>query len=635
MHVRGLLCLALSIAAGAMAQPPGYLLGVDYSEWLPLNVTRIAADTYGALYILSADDSTNSSVTKLSADGTKMAWRNRLGFAAAAMAVDPDGGIYVVPASQPGDTSFYVAKLGAGGTGLAWETPVGFISNGSPVLAADNQSRAYLAAPYDLTNVALAVVRLNAAGSAVDYTALAAGTPTSIAVDQSGAAFVAGYTGSATGFLARLAPDGSAGFQTSLPGDSNPAAVALDSNGNAVVFGGGVLQRVNSSGAVTLLTTVTGAALGAAFALDAAGNAYVAERTFQLFPVRNSLATCGSAPAGTGESVLTAIAPDGSVLQTTYISGSQAGVAIPSIATATNSTVFVVATAGDSFAPTEAGPFPAGSFGTDILVRLSPNANAQTYPLACVANGASLEAGAIAPGEVVTLFGNGLGPQQGVAPQATPQGPNPALYPNQAANVEVTFDGTAAPLLWVQDQEIDAVAPWSLTPGRNTEVCVSYNNANTNCLTWPVVQAAPGVFTVDGLHAAAVNQDGTINSADNPAPVGSIVSVWATGLGPIAPAQADGTLVGLPLPNNVLPVVVEALQPAFEPCHPGMGPLPCPFAPSYTSFEVTYAGPAPYKVAGVSQIDFAVVPSWAADNAILLSLSSVQSPGFQVYVAGQ
>lgn len=65
MRVRGLLGLALSIAAGAMAQPPGFLLGVDYSEWLPLNVTRIAADSYGALYILSAGDSTNSSVTKL------------------------------------------------------------------------------------------------------------------------------------------------------------------------------------------------------------------------------------------------------------------------------------------------------------------------------------------------------------------------------------------------------------------------------------------------------------------------------------------------------------------------------------------------------------------------------------------
>lgn len=51
--------------------------------------------------------------------------------------------------------------------------------------------------------------------------------------------------------------------------------------------------------------------------------------------------------------------------------------------------------------------------------------------------------------------------------------------------------------------------------------------------------------------------------------MGSIVSVWATGLGPIAPAQADGTLVELPLPNNVLPVVLEALQPVFEALPPG------------------------------------------------------------------
>jgi len=637
VRLRGLFCLALSIAASATAQSPGFLLGVDYSEWLPLAATQIATDSYGALYILSAGNSASSSVTKLSADGTNILWQNQLGFAAAAMAVDPYGGVYVAPASQSGDTSFYVTKLSASGTGVAWRTPVGFIASGlvQPVLAADSQGRAYLAALYDLTNLTLAIVRLSAAGSAVDYTTLLTGTPTALAVDQSGAAFVAGYTGAATGFLARLAPDGSAGFQTSLPQGSYPAAVAVNSNGDAGVFGGGILQRVNSTGDVTLSMTFTGSALGAAFALDAAGNAYIAERTFQLFPVKNSLSTCGSAPAGTGESVLTALAPDGSVLETTYISGSQVGVVIPSIVTAANSTVFVVATAGDSFAPTQAGPFQAGTFGTDFLVRLSPNAKAQTYPLACVVNGAGMVAGAIAPGEIVTLFGTGLGPQQGVQPQATPQSP----YPTQAAGVEVNFDGSAAPLLWVQDQQINAVAPWSLTPGQNTQICVSYNQVNTNCLTWPVAQAAPAVFTVDGVHALAVNQDGTANSADNPAPVGSIVTVWATGLGPTAPAEADGMLVGFPQPNNVLPVVVEALTPVFEPCHPGVGVLPCPISPSYIDFQVTYAGPAPNSVAGISQISFVVAayaPPWAAGNPIRLSLlSSIQSPGFQVYVAGQ
>jgi uncharacterized protein (TIGR03437 family) len=124
--------------------------------------------------------------------------------------------------------------------------------------------------------------------------------------------------------------------------------------------------------------------------------------------------------------------------------------------------------------------------------------------------------------------------------------------------MEATFDGNRAPLLRVQDAQINAVAPWSLTPGENTQVCVSYDNVQTNCLTWAVAETAAAVFTVDGVYAAASNQDGSINSASNPAPVGSIVTVWATGLGETTPAQADGTLVGFPLPNNDLIIGVYA-----------------------------------------------------------------------------
>jgi uncharacterized protein (TIGR03437 family) len=115
------------------------------------------------------------------------------------------------------------------------------------------------------------------------------------------------------------------------------------------------------------------------------------------------------------------------------------------------------------------------------------------------------------------------------------------------ANVQVTLNGTPAPLLWVQDAQINLVAPWSLTPGQNAQVCVFYNDVNTNCLSLPVVQATPAVFMVDAQYAAAQNQDGTYNSADNPAAPGSIVTVYATGLGPITPAQPDGSLIGLPL----------------------------------------------------------------------------------------
>jgi uncharacterized protein (TIGR03437 family) len=190
-------------------------------------------------------------------------------------------------------------------------------------------------------------------------------------------------------------------------------------------------------------------------------------------------------------------------------------------------------------------------------------------------------------------------------------------FPTQMANVEVTFDGTPAPLLWVQDAQINVLAPWSLTAGKSTEVCVTYNSVKMNCLTWPVAQTDPGVFLLaDGVHAAALNQDGTVNSASNPALPGSIVTVFATGLGPITPPQADGTLVGLPLPTNVVPAQVQAFWEDF-------------FGYGYIPYQVTYAGPAPDLVAGVSQINFQLVTGYW--GAVSVYLPSTQSQSFEIY----
>jgi uncharacterized protein (TIGR03437 family) len=139
-----------------------------------------------------------------------------------------------------------------------------------------------------------------------------------------------------------------------------------------------------------------------------------------------------------------------------------------------------------------------------------------------------------------------------------------------------------------------------------------------------VVQTSPAVFKVDGVHAAALNQDGSINSAQNPAPVGSIVSVFATGLGPITPSVGDGTLVSAPFPKNVLTVGVTA---SYSIGIPFGTPVNMPFA-------VSYQGAAPAMVAGISQINFQV-GSFPSYGAIYLNLGSVNSPGFEVYIAGQ
>ncbi len=387
-----------------MAAQPGFLLGSDDSEWLYPNAgnMQIATDGAGALYILSVLTGTSLSsqpvfrVTKLSADGKTILWENDLGFKSDQIAVDPSGGVYVlssISAEVPGvlpAPSLFVAKLTADGGGIAWKTQVPNLPQyvPTPVLAVDPQGRAYVAGESDASNEVGAVVRLKADGSGIDYTAKVAGYPTSIAVDASGGAFVAGSPSSygfSDTFLARLAPDGSAGFYATLPAAIFGIVVAVDPQGNAVTYSGagnqgGVLQRFDSTGAVTL-SRPGPKSYSPALAVDAAGNMYLTGSTQYLTPVRNSLATCGL-------DLLSVFAPDGSVLQTTYIPGGFNSGAL--VALGVNANVFVVdrAPAGltPGFTPSQTGPFPSvppanpANTLTPFLWRLSPHANAQTFP---------------------------------------------------------------------------------------------------------------------------------------------------------------------------------------------------------------------------------------------------------------
>ena len=630
--MKPLLCLIVCAATEARGYASGFQLGVTYSEWLNLSANsgvQIATDSSGSVYILSralALNVVSSTVMKLSPDGKTLVWRNPLGFAASAMAVDPGGGVYVAQERQPGDAAASVAKLGAAGTGLAWKIDVGFMPQSPPVLAADSQGRVYLAAQSasnDYVTKTATVARVNAAGTAVEYSVQVMGTPSSIALDPSGAAFVAGSAVSAqgvtTGFLAQVAPDGTPGYYSFIPAGLSQT-VAVDAAGDVVLFGLNTVERIDAAGAVTGKTVVGGPAVS--FALDAAGNAYLAVVTNQLYPVLHSLATCpfsvATVPPDYAQ-LLTVIAPDGSLLQTTYLPGGDR-LGSPQIATGPDSSVFVVATVGPSFRPTQAGPFPAGATGDLFLTSLSPHAVSPTYPLACAGSAASFAVGAISPGELVTLFGSGLGPLTGVQPAASLQTP----YPVQAAGTEVTFDGTPAALLWVQDSQINLVIPRSLTPGRNTQVCVSSNMVATNCLEIPVAPTTPAVFMADTRYAAALNQDGSVNSAANPAAPGSIVTVFATGLGPVTPAPPEGALAGFPLPTNDLTFGVEAIYTLGIPTGVEVD----------VPFEVEYEGPAPFLVEGVSQINFRIAP-YASYGAVYVHLGSTFSPGFTIHLTGQ
>jgi uncharacterized protein (TIGR03437 family) len=634
------LCLALWTAS-VFAAPSGFLLGLNSSEWAP-NAGQIAADNSGALYILWQCTLSGSCVTKLSADGTTVVWQNSLGVSAQSMAVDPAGDVYLILAPTTSSPNV-IEKLSTGGTSVVWSmpfgTPLASSADASLIgcpgcLAVDSTGRAFI--------LRGGVTRLTAAG-AIDATfpfPSTLGQIAAVAVDPTGSNILVATSSYPSNTFARLISG--AWVTLNPPLGALGSAIAVAPNGDAVIYGTDAngnrsLQRIDPTGAVVFTTAVPSeTAHGSSneeapgnLALDAAGNAYITSYTaaFGTF-TRNSLATCGSAWLGV-------YAPDGSTLQITYLPGAASTQFTFGLIALGGSSVFVLDAADPTFAPTQSGPFPAQDPSVLVatasaLFSLSPNPSAPTLPLACVANAASFDTGAVAPGELVTLFGNNLGPAQGIATTGTLQTP----YPVQAAATQVTFDGTPAPLLWVQDSQINAAVPWSVA-GPTTKVCVTYNNTQSNCLTWPVSQFAPGVFTLDGTHAAALNQDGTLNTASNPAPVNSIVAIWATGLGPITPAQPDGSLVGTPLPVNAYQVVFgKSLTAVFNP------------TPIFVDFPTTYAGPAPSLIAGTVQVNFnladALIDGLPLTSSTPVTLA-VETPSgamitanaFEIYIANK
>ena len=594
---------ALFSASGATAALPGsQVLAVDYTEPLPSTVSQIATDGSGAVYILANCEGVTTAfadcVIKLSPDGKTVQWQDSVGFGVQIMTVDPTGGVAVVAASRIGDLFIYVAKLAPGGAGVAWKTAVTPVSPGLVALAADSAGRVFVAGSASGANSN--IVALNPTGDAFDYMATLPGFVQSIAVDATGSAYVAGLLPPFAGFLARITADGSIAFSIALPSQTIAIAdVQATPAGTASVYAtlgsqSAALWRYDTSGALTSSIPVP----SGQFALDQAGNAYILGGSQQLFPARNSLSTCAYPPSSGGYgggSFLAIFAPDGSVLQWTYL---------PVAATfgsvfigGASPYVFLGGSAAFGFTPTQSSPIP----GSGVLVRLSPSASPLTYPLACLGNSADYNIGAISPGDIVTLYGNGLGPEQGIQTTATLQDP----YPTQAGGLQVTFDGTPAPLLWVQDSQINVVAPWSLTAGNTTQVCVNYNAVKTNCLAWPVAQTDPGVYMVDATYAAALNQDGSINSADNPAPPGSAVTVFANGLGPITPPQPDGALVGPPAPTDALPVQVVGFL------EEGMATVPF-------DLTETNVGQALFMVAGASEVSFRVSADYPGPYALVL-----------------
>jgi uncharacterized protein (TIGR03437 family) len=211
--------------------------------------------------------------------------------------------------------------------------------------------------------------------------------------------------------------------------------------------------------------------------------------------------------------------------------------------------------------------------------------------------------GSIAPGELISIFGSSLG---GV-PAGLRLNSNQTVATN-LGGTEVLINGSSAPLIYSSAGQVNAIVPFEATGLATVQVVAEGIPSGSWAI--PVAPSAPSIFTANGTgmgQAAIVNQDGSFNSASNPAARGTAIQIYATGGGQTSPPSSTGSVAqgaaSLALSTTVTIGGVTA--------------------------QVLYAGSAPGEVDGVVQIN-AIVPSGATPGSlpIIVTIGGVASqPG--------
>jgi uncharacterized protein (TIGR03437 family) len=199
-----------------------------------------------------------------------------------------------------------------------------------------------------------------------------------------------------------------------------------------------------------------------------------------------------------------------------------------------------------------------------------------------VGNAASYLSGPVAPGELVAIAINRLS-----IPTASAA----------MSNTTVMFDSFKAPLVSVTTTQITAMVPFEIAGGASTVLNISIAGQAAAPITLGVALTAPGIFITgngptNGFNdqAAVLNQDGSVNSQNNPAARGSTIAIYGTGAGQFFPVATDGSTTGTSNPPFTIAQASAAI--------------------GGQSSQVSYAGAAPGLNSGVFQVN-TMVPTAA------------------------
>jgi uncharacterized protein (TIGR03437 family) len=581
----------------------------------------------------------HSFVVKLDASGTRVAYATYLGGSgedrAQSISVDASGAAYVAgyasspdfPAvtsgsyrSTPGKG--FVARLSPDGTALAASTYVDaqpwrvvahasgdvFVAGG-----ATGESFATTAGVIQTTPQGAAdafVMRLDRSLGMARYSTRLGGklddTAYALKVDAGGSAYVAGNTG--------FSPETEGSF---------PVTSTQLNRGSTFV------SRLSADGSSLVFSALLFATLIQDIALDAAGNVYAGGA-----PAGDVPYTPGAVYFPQGRFIAKISADGNRLTWAAQVPGSDSGILWPYQLTVSASgralvwdtSPMQVPTLADAPLPCEselgAHPFltelnEAGSDRTLSTYLESPIAVAGDFlwsvskgpgrildrtpihgqadpKVTCVAHAATFLSGSVAPGEIVALFGPGIGPDVAASFRLDADGRVPAYL----GGVSVYFNGVASPLLYVSKNQINTVVPFETSIWTRTRVEVVKNGAVLPSAEVGVVGANPGVFPV-GAGWSILNENGTVNTTGSPARLGSIVTVFLTGAGLMKPSASTGsvahgtTAIKREVSGNLMWVS------GFR-SFPG-GPL-----------EVLYAGDAPGAVQGLVQLNLRLPSSSVA-----------------------
>ncbi len=457
-----------------------------------------------------------------------------------AVAPDNKGSYYIADYGNK-----LIRKVSANGivTPFAGTGVLGFSGDGGPArsaqfsvihgLAVDAAGRVYIS---DSSNARIRVIDLNGnistfAGTGVRGYSGNGGQainarlayPAGLAFDPAGNLYVADVGNgsvrkiSPSGQIDAFAGTGFAGFGA-VVGDGGPAfsavlalpySVAADGLGNVYIgdVGSSSIARVGTDG--ILRTVLFGAATGS-IAADAAGNVFFTNyRTHTIGRI-----SPGGAIDTIGGTSAAGFDGDGS----------------PSQFAPFNQPYGVSA---DS-----TGKLYVADYANQVVRLLTPIATSAVF----VTNGASNigivggNAVAVAPGEIVTLFGAGLGDTATGQPNAS------GALPTRLGNTTVSVNGVPAPIVATTPGTVAVIVP-SSTSGDQAQFTVAVGGKTVATAASRIFGAAPGIFTAvsGGNNTLAIrNDDGTVNTSDNAAAQASVITIFITGAGAYSPSLPDG-----------------------------------------------------------------------------------------------